>query len=167
MWGILGALIFSGLVFTILLIIGQLFYNKYPKTAYCIWGFTFLLLAYFIYSFNTKNESSGDKDLKKYVGNYELDIHNSNYDSINVKDYYDLVLIVRNDKTFKFSRETPFFDENFGHWQHMDDGDINWTEISIGNNKLSEAQIEIDKWEFAGNNLKNNKNGNLIIFKRR
>ena len=163
----LGALIFSGLVIIFLLVVGQILYRKYPKTAYWIWGLTILISAYLLYSFNTKNISSGDKDLEKYVGNYEIDLYNSNYDGVNLQDYYDLLLTVNKNKTFKFSKETPFFDTSFGHWQHIDDGDINWTEISIGNNKLAEAEVETDKWRFNANNLKSSKSGNFIIFKRK
>ncbi|CAN5407620.1 hypothetical protein BH10BAC2_BH10BAC2_43760 [soil metagenome] len=167
MGGPLFAVIFAGFIILVLLIVGQLFYNKFPKVCFTIWGLTVLLLFYFIYSFNTANTRFGDKALADYVGTYKIDIYNSSYDSVDLKEYTDLQLIVNANKTFKFSYKTPFFKDTIGHWQHMDDGDISWTELSIGKGSLMQANVETDKWTFTGIELTNTNNSNSIIFTRK
>ena len=167
MGGPLFAVIFAGLIILVLLFVGQLFYNKFPKVSFSIWGLTVLLLFYFIYSFNTSNTHFGDKSLTNYVGTYKIDINNSSYDSIDLKQYTDLQLIVKADKTFKFSYKTPLFKDTIGYWQHMDDGDISWTELSVGQGELMQANVETDKWTFSGMELANNNNSNSIIFTRK
>jgi len=164
MGGSLFAVIFAGLTIFILLIIGQLFYKKFPKISLTIFGLTVLLLIYFIYSFNTMNTRFGDKTISDYVGTYKIDIYNSSYDSVDLTQYKDLKLFVKANKTFKFSIKTPLFTDTVGHWQHMDDGDISWTEISVGDGDLIQANMGTDKWIFSGIELANNKNSNTITF---
>ena len=166
MVGPLFAVIFAGVIILILLIVGQLFYKKSPRISLTIWGLTILLLAYFIYSFNTANSRFGDKSKNEFVGTFKIDINQSNFDSIDLKQYNDLLLFVKSDKTFTFSYKTPFFKDTMGYWQHMDDGDISWTEISVGDKNLMQANIETDKWLFSGNELTNEKNNNTIVFVR-
>ena len=166
MGGPLFAVIFAGLIILILLIVGQLFYNKFPRVSLTIWGLTVLLLVYFIYSFNTANSRFGDQVKNEFVGTFKIDIYQSNYDSRDLKSYNDLLLIVKGDKTFTFSYKTPFFKDTIGYWQHMDDGDISWTEISVGDKNLMQANIETDKWIFSGNELTSDKNNNAIVFVR-
>jgi hypothetical protein len=166
MGGPLFGIIFSGLIILILLIIGQLFYNKRPKVSYSIWGLTVLLLFYSIYSFSTASSRFGDRTKNEYVGIYKIDIHNSSYDSIDLSMYNTLQLIVKDNKTFEFSYKTPFFTDTNGYWQHMDDGDISWTEISVGDKKLMQANVETNKWIFSGQELANGNNKNSIVFVR-
>jgi hypothetical protein len=166
MGGPLFALIFAGLIILILLIVGQLFYNKFPRVSLTIWGLTVLLLAYFIYSFNTANSSFGDKVKNEFVGTFKIDIYQSNFDSTDLKNYSDLLLNVKGDKTFTFSYKTPFFKDTIGYWQHMDDGDISWTEISVGDKNLMQANIEADKWVFSSIELISENNKNVIVFVR-
>lgn len=164
MGGPLLAIIFSGLIILILFIIGQLFYNKRPKVSFIIWGLTVLLLFYFIFSFNADNSRFGDREKNDYVGTYKIDIYNSSYDSIDLSLYNTLQLVVKDNKTFKFSYKTPFFKDTMGYWQHIDDGDISWTEISVGDKNLTQANVETDKWIFSGQELTNGNNKNLIVF---
>lgn len=166
MAGPLFAIIFAGLIIIVLLLIGEAFYKRFPKVCFTIWGFTVLLLFYFIYSFNTSNTRLGDKEINNYVGTYKIDVNNSLYDSTELQQYYDLQLIVKADKTFTFSYEAPFFEDTVGHWQPMSDGDISWTEISLGNGDFIQSQVEPDKWNFSGTLLTNSKYSNSIIFAR-
>ena len=166
MGGPLFAVIFSGVIILSLLIVGQLFYNKSPKLGLAIWGLTVLLLFYFIFSFNTANSRRGDQSSNEYVGTYKIDINQSAYDSVELSNYKDLLLIVHGDNSFTFSYKPPFFGDTTGNWQHMDDGDISWTEISVGGENLTEASVETDKWVFSGSELTNGKNNNSIAFVR-
>ncbi len=162
-------IVFAFIVFVaiVFLFIGQALYENYPKTASVIWGLTFLLSGYFIYNISTRNTRLGDRYSKDYLGNYKIDIYNSNYDSVNLRNYQDLILTVHKDHTFEFSKETPFFDSTIGHWQHIEGGDISWTEISIGSQENAfQEKIGSDQWTFSGHRLKNGKNGNYIVFKR-
>jgi hypothetical protein len=164
MGGSLFAIIFSGLIILTLLIIGQLFYDKHPKVSFRIWGFTVLLLFYFIYNFSTANSRHGDRAIYLYVGIYKIDISNSTYDNIDLSLYNTLQLVVRADKTFEFSYKTPFFTNTRGHCQPMFDGDISWAEISVGDKNLRQAGVEPDKWIFSGQELANRNNKNSIVF---
>lgn len=166
MGGPLFAVIFAGFIILILLIVGQLFYKKFPKVSFTIWGLTVLLVFYFIYSFNTANPHFGDQVKNEYVGTYKIDIYQSTYDSLDLLKFNDLLLIVNGDKSFKFSYKTPFFNDTMGHWQHMDDGDISWTEISVGDKNLMQANVETNNWVFSGRELANGKNTNSIVFVR-
>ena len=166
MWGLLGAIITVGVFVIMFLVVGQLLHKKYSKIAYSFWGLALLLLISFIYTQNTRNTSLGDKDLDKYIGTYKINIQSSNYDFINLTEYNDLELNVNADHTFNFSRETPFFDNTSGKWRHMDDGDISWTEITVGNGELNQADVETDKWIFKGRELKNRNFQNQIVFIR-
>ena len=166
MWGILGALIIAVLTIIALLIVGQLLYRKSSKLAYTIWALTLVLFIYLIYSFNTANTRMGDLSKNEYIGTYKIAYASSSYDSIDLNNYKDLLLIVKADNTFEFSRQVPFFSACKGYWQHMDDGDISWTEISVGDKNLMQANVEVDKWIFSGHALTNGKNKNLIIFVR-
>ena len=168
MWGLLGALIVAGLIIIILLIVGQLLYKKNPKLTYILWGSAVLLLAYFIYSFNTTNTRLGNLDKEKYVGTYKIDFYNSSYDSVDLSNYKDLFLAVKIDNTFEFSEKVPFFTDKTGHWQHMDNGDISWTEISVGDKykNLMEANVDTEKWIFSGRELSNGNGKNKIMFIR-
>lgn len=166
MGGPLFTVIFAGLIISILLIVGQLFYKRFPKVCFTIWGLTALLLFYFIYGFNTANSRFGDQAIDKFTGTYKIDIYQSSYDSLDLSNYNDLQLIVLSDKKFKFSYKTPFFKDTIGYWQHMDDGDISWTEISMGDKNLMQANVEIDKWVFSGSELTNGNNNNSIVFIR-
>jgi hypothetical protein len=166
MGGPLFAVIFAGGIIFFLLVVGQLFYNKSPKLGLAIWGLTVLLLFYCIYSFNTAHSRRGDQAMNEYVGTYKIDIYQSAYDSVGLSNYKDLLLVVHGDNTFSFSNNTPFFRDTTGHWQHMDDGDISWTEISVGGKNLSEARVETDKWVFSGSELTNGNNNNSIVFVR-
>ena len=167
MSGLLVAVIFVGLIILILLFVGQAFYNKFPKVSYTIWGLTVLFLLYFVYSFNTANTRLGDKSINDYIGTYKIDTNSSSYDNIDLTNYYNLTLTVKTDKTFEFSYKTPFFKDTIGHWQHMDDGDISWTEISIGDRNLMQANIDTNKWTFSGHALPNGSSRDKLIFVRR
>ncbi len=166
MWGLLGALLVTGIIIISLLTFGQILYKKYPKVAYVIWGIALLFLISLIYTQNTKNTSLGDKNMEQFVGTYKIDVFNSFYDSVDLSKYCDLLLIVNNDHTFHFSKASPFFDDVTGNWQHMDDGDISWTEISIGKQDISQAEVEPDKWLFTGRQLANGTDKNKILFLR-
>jgi hypothetical protein len=48
----------------------------------------------------------------------------------------------------------------------MDDGDISWTEISVGDKNLMQANIEADKWVFSSIELISENNKNVIVFVR-
>ena len=87
------------------------------------------------------NTRFGDKTISDYVGTYKIDIYNSSYDSVDLTQYKDLKLFVKANKTFKFSIKTPLFTDTVGHWQHMDDGDISWTEISVGDGDFTAERI--------------------------
>lgn len=166
MFGPLFGILFCTIIILTLLVVGQFLYNKFPKTAISIWIFSALLVVFFVYEYNTKNSRLGDAEIENYVGVYNIDIYNSNYDSIDLNQYYDLNLIVDKNKKFHFSYQTPLFKDTFGFWQPMSDGDISWTEISVGDENLVETQVEPKKWEFSGRELKNGKNNNKIIFVR-
>ena len=49
----------------------------------------------------------------------------------------------------------------------MDDGDISWTEISIGDKNLMQANIDTNKWTFSGHELGNGSSRDKLIFVRR
>ena len=166
MGGTLSSVVLAGLVILILLIAGQLFYNKFLRVSLTIWGFTVLLLAYFIYSFSTANSRFGDQVINEFVGTFKIDINQSNYEGVDLKIYNELLLNVKGDNTFTFSHKTPFFRDTIGYWQHMDDGDISWTEISVGDKNLLQANIENNKWVFSSNELISEKNNNIIVFVR-
>jgi hypothetical protein len=122
MGGPLFALIFAGLIILILLIVGQLFYNKFPRVSLTIWGLTVLLLAYFIYSFNTANSSFGDKVKNEFVGTFKIDIYQSNFDSTDLKNYSDLLLNVKGTFLQRHNRLLA----TYGRWRYFVDRNICW-----------------------------------------
>ncbi len=132
MFGLVLLLLFDIFILIIFVVIGRLFYKTKPKTAYFIWCFTLYLLIRSIHYGNNRTEIGGDQYLDKFIGTFKIDISNSKYESLNIKDYNSLYLTVKKDHSFEFSKETPFFNSKTGHWQHMDDGDISWTEVSVG-----------------------------------
>jgi len=166
MFGPLILILFCGVVILTLLLAGQYLYKKSPKSALTVWLLSVLLGILFIYEYNTKNSRLGDSEIDNYVGIYKIDIYNSTYDSLDLQNYYDLILKVYKNKKFQFSYKTPFFKDTFGFWQPMSDGDISWVEISVGDKNLSETNIETKKWKFSGRDLTNGKNNNNIVFVR-
>lgn len=166
MGGPLFAILLHGLIILVLLVIGQLFYRRFPKVSYTIWGVTLALLVIVAYLSNTSTSRFGDRTLTQYTGTYTIDIAKSSYENIDLTEYKDLKLIVYENKTFRFSYKTPFFQYTTGYWQHMDDGDISWTEISVGAKNLRQANVGIDQWTFSGLDLANRRISNSIIFTR-
>ena len=165
MWKILEVFAFAGIVTLILLIAGQLLYKKFSKVAYGLWVCAGIFLIYFVWSLNSANHINGDRGKLDYVGTYKLDYKNSFYDNIDLSEYKDLLLVVNPNKTFEFTRKTPFFTNQEGKWQHIDDGDISWTEISVGGEDFAQANIGKEKWVFSGNQIaKADNNRNAIIF---
>lgn len=164
MWKVLGVFGFAGIVTITLLVAGQLLFKKFTKVAYSLWICAGIFIIYFVWSLDSANRVNGDWDKLNYVGRYKLDYKNSFYDSIDLSEYKDLLLIVNSNKTFEFTRKTPFFTNQKGEWQQMDDGDISWTEISVGGEHFTQANIDKEKWVFSGNQIAKANNKNAIIF---
>ena len=133
------AIIILVVSFLLMLLLGQLMYDTHRKIAHIIWSISLSLLIFFIYNFNNKNTQAGDENSQRFLGVYNIDISNSNYDNIDIADYYDLTLTVKADHGFVLSKESPFLPRG------LDIGSIWMMVTSTGRKFLSKKEIYLTK----------------------
>ncbi len=79
-----------------------------------------------------------------------------------------MTLTVNENHTFLFNRTTPFFPSLSGKWTFNDDGDLAIATCTYDNTTIDFQLIDgFETWTFQGNNLKNGKEGDLIVFTKK
>ncbi len=146
-------------------VLGQFFKGKLRLFRYIFWTIACLLLIGILINPFIKNRMERDGE-KQIIGIYRLDIDNSRFNNLNLKNYSDLILTAKDNNTFIINRLAPFFKSLTGKWNLKDDGDISFIECSFDyNDKVFQIQNN-DSWTFDNYDLNESNTSDRIIFKR-
>lgn len=65
------------------------------------------------------------------VGTYIIDVRTSDLNGYSSEYFSDLELLIKDDKSFRFSKDVPFLKKESGKWSYYDDGDIWYLELTF------------------------------------